>query len=59
MSGFHADPGFKGHLVFSVYNAGSSPISLERGQPYFLIWFAQLELSENEARLRFHFLLAQ
>ncbi|HEV2482773.1 MAG TPA: hypothetical protein VGS79_24075 [Puia sp.] len=48
VSGFHVDPGFKGHLVFSVYNAGSSPISLLKGDRCFLIWFADLELSENE-----------
>ena len=49
VSGFHVDPGFKGNLVFSVYNAGSSPISLLKEEPCFLIWFANLELTENEA----------
>jgi dCTP deaminase len=49
VSGFHVDPGFKGNLVFSVYNAGTSPISLEKGEPYFLIWFAELKLVDNEA----------
>lgn len=49
VSGFHVDPGFKGNLVFSVYNAGSSPISLEKGEPYFLIWFAELLLANSEA----------
>ncbi len=48
VSGFHVDPGFKGNLVFSVYNAGSSPISLTKGEPCFLIWFAELELAEGE-----------
>jgi len=48
VSGFHVDPGFKGKLVFSVYNAGSSPISLVKGEESFLIWFAQLELDQNE-----------
>ncbi|HSZ85826.1 MAG TPA: hypothetical protein VK787_07330 [Puia sp.] len=48
VSGFHVDPGFKGNLVYSVYNAGSSPISLLKGEPCFLIWFADLELSPNE-----------
>jgi dCTP deaminase len=47
VSGFHVDPGFQGKLVFSVYNAGSGPISLEKGEPCFLIWFA--ELNETEA----------
>ncbi len=48
VSGFHVDPGFKGNLVFSVYNAGSSPISLLKSEPCFLIWFADLELSNDE-----------
>lgn len=49
VSGFHVDPGFNGKLVFSVYNAGSGPISLLQGEPSFLIWFADLELSKDEA----------
>lgn len=49
VSGFHVDPGFKGKLVFSVYNAGSGPISLLRNEPCFLIWFADLDLLPNEA----------
>jgi dCTP deaminase len=48
VSGFHVDPGFKGKLVFSVYNAGSGPISLEKGEPCFLIWFANLNESEEK-----------
>jgi dCTP deaminase len=43
VSGFHVDPGYQGHLVFSVFNAGSSPITLEEGQPLFLIWYASLD----------------
>lgn len=46
VSGFHVDPGFNGQLVFSVYNAGPAPITLQTDKPYFLIWFAKLE---NEA----------
>lgn len=48
VSGFHVDPGFKGKLVFSVYNAGSSPVSLIRGEECFLIWFSDLQLLEGE-----------
>lgn len=48
VSGFHVDPGFTGNLVFSVYNAGSGPISMEKGEPYFLIWFAELKLADGE-----------
>jgi len=43
VSGFHVDPGFKGHLVFSVYNAGPSPVVISQGAPLFLIWYATLD----------------
>ncbi len=48
VSGFHVDPGFCGKLIFSVYNAGSGPVSLVRGEPCFLIWFANLEIKQGE-----------
>lgn len=48
VSGFHVDPGFSGNLVFSVYNAGTTPISIEKGEPCFLIWFSKLELDKSE-----------
>ncbi len=43
ISGFHVDPGFKGKLKFSVYNAGSRDAVLEVGRPTFLIWFCDLD----------------
>ncbi len=43
VSGFHVDPGFKGRLVFSVFNAGPMPIKLQRGMPLFLMWLADLD----------------
>src|SRR5439155_21170679 len=43
VSGFHVDPGYKGKLKFSVYNAGSQTIVLEVGEPAFIIWFADLD----------------
>jgi len=46
VSGFHVDPGFIGKLVFSVYNAGPATIILEKGEPYFLIWFSEIEEEE-------------
>lgn len=48
ISGFHVDPGFKGKLLFSVYNASPSTITLETKQPYFLIWFASLESAASQ-----------
>lgn len=43
VSGFHVDPGFRGRLKFSVYNAGSKTVILDQGQRVFLIWFADLD----------------
>lgn len=47
VSGFHVDPGFKGKLLFSVYNASPSVIQLRKGEPYFLIWFSELKSPIN------------
>ena len=43
VSGFHADPGFCGRLTFAVFNAGPTIIHLKQGEPWFLIWFADLD----------------
>jgi dCTP deaminase len=43
VSGFHVDPGWKGRLVFGVYNAGAKMLMLERGQELFLIVYASLD----------------
>jgi dCTP deaminase len=43
VSGFHVDSGFKGHLKFSVFNAGGQPVVLSRKQPVFIIWFSDLD----------------
>lgn len=48
VSGFHVDPGFRGRLKFSVYNAGSQNVVLTRHQPAFLIWFCDLDRSTKE-----------
>ena len=45
VSGFHVDPGFKGKLKFSVYNAGSNSIILDRHKPYFVLWISELTSS--------------
>jgi len=42
ISGFHVDPGFKGNLVFSVYNAGPSTVTLRGGEKVFSIFFAKI-----------------
>lgn len=48
ISGFHVDPGYEGKLLFSVYNASPSTITLQTKRPYFLIWFAALETEASQ-----------
>jgi dCTP deaminase len=48
VSGFHVDPGFRGHLIYAVYNAGPSPIHLARGDALFKIWLADLDRKNSE-----------
>ena len=43
VSGFHVDPGYSGQLTFAVFNAGPVPVHLKRGDPIFLLWYAQLD----------------
>lgn len=45
VSGFHVDPGYKGKLVYAVYNASPSPVQLCEGDPAFKIWFCSLDRS--------------
>ena len=42
ISGFHVDPGFQGHLVFSVYNIGPSAVTLRRKDKVFSIFYAKI-----------------
>ncbi len=43
VSGFHVDPNYEGQLIFSIFNAGPGPVHLSRGEPCFLIWYADLD----------------
>jgi len=43
ISGFHVDPGWKGKLIFSVFNAGVQELHLSRKKPLFMIWYAYLD----------------
>lgn len=43
VSGFHVDPNYQGRLIFAVFNAGPGPVHLSRGEPCFLIWYADLD----------------
>ena len=48
VSGFHVDPGYCGRLKFAVYNAGSRTIVLDQDQRVFMIWFADLDQSDED-----------
>lgn len=54
VSGFHVDPGFKGRLIFSVYNAGPSEIQFDRGDRLFQLWIADVSgpQLENHQRIK-------
>lgn len=43
VSGFHVDPNYEGRLIFAVFNAGPGPVHLARGEPCFLIWYADVD----------------
>ena len=43
ISGFHVDPGFKGHLIFTVFNLGPNTITLRYEEEAFLLFLARLE----------------
>lgn len=50
VSGFHVDPGYKGNLIFAIYNAGPLNYQLEYRQKLFSIWFADLDASDSKPR---------
>lgn len=52
VSGFHADPGYYGRLIFSVYNAGPGDIHMRRGEELFMIMFADLDDTALPPRAR-------
>lgn len=43
VSGFHVDPGWKGKLLYSVYNAGPQSIIIEKGEELFLVVYSDLD----------------
>lgn len=50
VSGFHADPGFIGRLVFAVFNAGPGDVHLRRGEVLFMIAFCDLDGKTEKPR---------
>ncbi len=51
ISGFHVDPGYRGKIIFSVYNAGPNEIVLRYKDPMFIIFFARVRPSVLEEDL--------
>src|SRR5271166_3262634 len=47
VSGFHVDPGYRGQLKFAVYYAGCRTIVLDQDQRVFMIWFADLDHTDE------------
>lgn len=58
VSGFHADPGFNGRLIFAVFNAGPGDVHIRRGEDLFMIAFCDLEddteLPRNDKEKQLH-----
>jgi dCTP deaminase len=52
VSGFHAEPGYQGHLLFSVFNAGPSEVHVARGDDWFMISFLDLDREAENPRRR-------
>ncbi|MBW4538981.1 MAG: hypothetical protein KME43_07510 [Myxacorys chilensis ATA2-1-KO14] len=50
VSGFHVDPGYKGRLIFAVFNAGPLNYHVECGQRLFSMWFADLDGADERPR---------
>jgi dCTP deaminase len=43
VSGFQVNPGFKGNLIFAVFNAGNKTIHFREGDEIFSLWIAELD----------------
>jgi dCTP deaminase len=52
VSGFHVDPGWNDHLIFGVFNAGPQTLIIKPGEPFFLLFYADLD-SVAEEKFRY------
>jgi len=50
VSGFHVDPGSRGKILFSVFNAGPNPVHIAKGDEIFRLWIAGLDKPDNAPR---------
>jgi dCTP deaminase len=54
ISGFHVDPGFRGKLKFSVYNAGTTEVVLRYKDPTFIIFIADVNKGVDKEKKGVH-----
>jgi dCTP deaminase len=54
ISGFHVDPGYKGQLIVSMFNAGPSPVTLAEGDGLLKIWYADLDGPTKDLKTGIH-----
>jgi len=52
VSGFHADPGYFGRLIYAVFNAGPADVHLRRGDALFTIFYTDLTERTEKPRAR-------
>ena len=52
ISGFHVDPTYEGHLIFSVQNVGPNDIRLRFRAPAFMIMWSRLSMPYKEDEIR-------
>lgn len=50
VSGFHVDPGYKGRLIFAIFNAGPLSFQMKYGERLFSLWIADLDHTDERPR---------
>lgn len=53
VSGFHVDPGYSGRIIYSVYNAGPTPIVLRRREKVFTILLCKIHTKSSRKNATF------
>jgi dCTP deaminase len=50
ISGFHVDPGFRGPVIFTIFNAGPKAVILHHMDPIFTIMFCKIPADDRIRR---------
>ena len=53
ISGFHVDAGYSGHLIFTVFNAGATSLTLRQGERLFRLWLMDFDGDPSENQKSF------